>query len=82
MQFKQVKLTKVKSHCSQVNVLSKMYAKKQRETEFHIKAYPWLTHYKKKRGITKRKGDTVDDVLKLASHGKPIQHEILQKLFW
>ena len=81
MQFKQVKSTKVKSHCSQVNVLSKIYTKKQSETEFHVKACTWLTHYKK-RGVTKRKGDAVDDVLKPASHGEPIQHENLQKLSW
>ena len=30
MQFKQVKLTKVKSHCSQVNVLSKICTKKKK----------------------------------------------------
>jgi hypothetical protein len=77
MSFKQKKLTKVKSHCSQVNVLSKICTKKQSETEFHIKAYTRLTHYKK---ATNR--NAVDDMLKPASHREPIQHEDLQKLLW
>ena len=52
MSFKQAKLTKVKSHCSQVNVLSKICTKRQSETEFHVKAYTRLTHYKR---VTKKK---------------------------
>ena len=78
MSFKQAKLTKVKSHCSQVNVLSKICTKKkkkQSETEFHAKAYTRLTHYK--RAIKKR--NAVDNVLKPGSHRELIQHEVLPK---
>ena len=78
MQFKQAKVTKVKSHCSQVNVLNKICTKKQSETKFHVKAYTWLTHYK--RATIKR--NAVDDMLKPASHREPIPHEVLQKLLW
>ena len=82
MSFKQVKLTKVKSHYSQVNVLSKICTKKkkQSETEFHVKAYTRQTHYK--RVTKKKKRNAVDNVLKPASHRELIQHEVLQKPLW
>jgi hypothetical protein len=73
------KLTKVKSHCSQVNVLSKICTQKQNETKFHCQSL-YMANTLQKREVTKKKRSAVDDMLKPASHGEPIQHEILQKL--
>ena len=50
------------------------------EPSFIVKAYTWLIYYKK--GSNKKKRSTVANMLKPASHGEPIQHQILQRLSW
>ena len=55
MQFKQVKLTKVKFHCSQVNMLNKIYTQKQNGTKFHCQSLH-MANTLQKRGSNKKKG--------------------------
>jgi hypothetical protein len=60
--------------------LTKYVPKNKMGPSFIVKAYTWLTYYKK--GSNKKKRSAVVDMLKPASHGEPIQYQILQKLSW
>ena len=60
--------------------LAKYVPKSKMGPSFIVKAYTWLTYYKK--GSNKKKRSAVADMLKPANHGGLIQHRILQKLSW
>jgi hypothetical protein len=62
--------------------LTKYVPKNKMGPNFIVKAYTWLTYYKKKREVKKKKRSAVADMLKPASHGELIHHQILQKLSW
>ena len=52
--------------------LTKYVPKNKMGPSFIVKAYTWLTYYKK--GSNKKKRSAVADMLKPASQGEPIQH--------